>query len=272
MIVVKLQGGMGNQLFQYAAGRALADKNNTELRLDVYPFKKYKVHDYSLSPFSFEEKFDERGSLARLLGHGPRRVVEEGHPFDPSILELGDDVYLEGYWQTEKYFASIAPTIRQELQVATPQEGRDLKLQEEMNASCSVSLHVRRGDYITNPRAAKVHGLCSLDYYKRAVEEMGKRVGDLHLFLFSDDPAWVKENMAFSYPITVVDHNGREKNYEDLRLMSQCKHHILANSSFSWWGAWLNPSKDKVVIAPKQWFAKEEIDTRDVLPEEWLTL
>ena len=136
----------------------------------------------------------------------------------------------------------------------------------------SVSIHVRRGDYLTNPVTFQTHGLCDIDYYKKAIDEILDLVDKPHFFIFSDDQSWAKSNIIFGAPTDYVMHNNSLKNYEDLRLMSYCRHHIIANSSFSWWGAWLGNNPEKIVIAPKKWFNDPKIDTTDLIPDTWLRL
>jgi hypothetical protein len=137
-----------------------------------------------------------------------------------------------------------------------------------------VSVHIRRGDYVTNSHTNAVHGTCSLEYYENAINYISEKVKAPHFFVFSDDYKWALENFKNrSYPVTCISNNA-DKNYEDLTLMYNCKHHIIANSSFSWWGAWLNPNEDKIVIGPKQWFKskKQSTDTKDVMPKEWVKM
>lgn len=287
MIITRLIGGLGNQLFQYAVGRHLAEIHKTELKIDTSGFEAYKLHKYSLWPFNIQENFassqeiralTKRPNVERVLSRTLRRpprttstYIRENlsFHFDPDILSLPNGVYLDGYWQSEKYFADIAGIIRREFTVKTPQKERDKEL-AELTASCdSVSLHIRRGDYVSNARTNQILGTCDLDYYFHCVEYLAQTVKNPHLFIFSDDPEWARENLKLSYPMTLVDHNGADKNYEDLRLMSECRHHIIANSTFSWWGAWLKPGKDKMVFAPKSWHAGKKFDTTDLIPDEW---
>jgi hypothetical protein len=136
----------------------------------------------------------------------------------------------------------------------------------------SVSLHVRRGDYLINPRAKQLLVVCDAEYYLKSVEIMSSKVERPHFYIFSDDIKWAKENIIMPFKTTFVGENGPRKSYEDLRLMSLCKHNIIANSSFSWWGAWLNENPNKIVIAPKQWFRSSEKDTKDLIPESWLKI
>jgi len=290
MIIVKIIGGLGNQLFQYAVGRHLAEIHKTELKIDILGFKAYKLHKYSLWPFNIQEKFASaeevavfgvrrRGIAERAIRRVLRRPPKfpptyirekQGSQFDPDVLNLSDVVYLYGSWQSEKYFKNIEEIIRKEFTVKFPLEGKNLELAEQIESCEAVSLHIRRGDYISDPKTNEVHGVCGLDYYLCCVEKLTATVGNPHFFVFSDEPEWARDNLGLHYPTTIVAHNGADKNYEDMRLMSQCKHHIIANSSFSWWGAWLNPRPGKLVYAPQQWFAHDKWGFQDIVPTEWL--
>lgn len=288
MIVVKLIGGLGNQMFQYAVARHLAEKRKATLKLDILEFENYKLHKYSLGHFNIRERLasaEEIAFLTRPPGGVVKRKVrrilrmpellasthireKKDFHFEPGILSLPDGVYLDGHWQSEKYFSDIRSIILEEFTVKHPQRGRDEQLAALMTSCDSVSIHIRRGDYVSDPKTNKLIGTCSLNYYHRCVDRLSRFVKTPHFFIFSDDPKWVRENLKLS-PATFVDHNDAETNYEDLRLMSQCKHNIIANSSFSWWGAWLNPRKDKLIFAPKRWFADDGFDTTDVIPDGW---
>jgi len=131
-------------------------------------------------------------------------------------------------------------------------------------------LHIRRGDYVHAPLANQFHGLCSLDYYQKAVNYIYQKIPDCHFYIFSDDHSWVCENFKLDYPVTMVDHNDADKDYEDLRLMSLCKYNIIANSSFSWWGAWLNANPEKIVLCPERWFNDLSLDIKDLMPDSWI--
>lgn len=294
MVIVKLIGGLGNQLFQYAAGRRLAFVRRAELKLDVTGLDDpgYRtVRHYELAPFECLQALASRKEVAKYLGTSsgilsrlahrlgrkdvqlPKSYIKEAHyHFDQRILELTDDVYLDGYWQSERYFADITETIRKEVTVKGPPGGQNAELVREIVGCQAVSLHVRRGDYITDPITSQVHGICGLDYYAQAVVHIAGKVSQPVFFAFSDDPAWVREHLSLPYPLHILDHNDAARCYEDLRLMSLCRHHIIANSSFSWWGAWLNPRPDKIVVAPKRWFSNYDADTRDLFPEGWVCL
>ena len=288
MIVARIIGGLGNQMFQYAAGRRLASTHHTVLKLDISEFKDYSLHDYGLSAFNTKELFatpeevklfkePESNSLKKKFKKLLRRpsklgithIREKQYNFDQKILSMPDSVYLDGYWQSEKYFSDIADIIRNEFTVKFPQTGKNLELAHQITSCESVSLHVRRGDYVTDAKTNTIHGTCNLEYYKCCLENLTRKVRHPCFFIFSDDPEWAEKNLKMTHPATFIGHNGPEKNYEDLRLMSQCRHHIIANSSFSWWGAWLGQHQDTIVYAPNRWFNSPSFNTEDLLPEAW---
>ena len=288
MIVTQLLGGLGNQLFQYAMGRALALRHGVELRLDTSHFGDYRLRNYVLGRFDIhaaELSVDERVALGlaakhstrfgtmirRLIGRPSMPVVRErGFEFDPSAANAAAHCYLQGYWQSPKYFKFVDSVIRKDLRVSTDLCGRNADLAEQIGARLAVSVHVRRGDYAANPQTNQYHGTCPPDYYRTAEELLRSRVGAFQLFLFSDDPAWARANLRFSSPVVVVDHNGPEDGHEDLRLMTMCRHHIIANSTFSWWGAWLCGHAEKIVVAPRNWFREARHSTADLIPEDWI--
>lgn len=294
MIIVKLMGGLGNQMFQYAAGRHLSHLLGTELKLDISEFENDPLRNYALGAFNIVEHFaspeevlsltnEKRHMVARLakrllpsfLISQPTHIKERYSHFDKSILALSDNVYLNGYWQSEKYFLDVADIIRKEFTVKFQQTGKNFERAKVITSCEAVSIHVRRGDYITDEHRNKTHGVCSAEYYLRCVDNVKQYIENPVFFVFSDEPDWVRENLNLPYRMTIVDHNSEEQSFEDLRLMSQCKHHIIANSSFSWWGAWLNQHSGKVVLAPRQWFCKERQASRnmnDLLPDSWIKL
>lgn len=291
MIIVKLIGGLGNQMFQYAAGRALSHRLGVALKLDKTAFATYDLHAYAIDNFNIHEQFAAPADLdrvARFQGWKRRAwnaavacltlgtvrpiqyVSENGHGFNDAVSGLTDDTYLAGYWQTERYFKDIESVIRQDFSQATPRDDLNERCLRRIEATDHpVSLHVRRADYVTDPTAATTHGACSPGYYRRCIDLIRQAVGTPHLFVFSDDIDWTRTALSFDCPATFVDHNGPERNYEDLALMSRCHHHIIANSTFSWWGAWLNPRPDKLVCAPDPFFAAADRDDSDIIPASW---
>jgi len=293
LIISQIVGGLGNQMFQYAYGRYLSRKHQTDLLLDISPFRTYSLHAFSLPHLSIKagfatyadirkyypphpvlrKIFDRITILHKLLPYGDLRFRQGNEfRFRSEYLELPDQSYVQGYWQSEKYFPEMESILRKEFQVKYPLAGKNLEIAEDMSGGETVAIHVRRGDYVSDAQAASIHGLCGLEYYHRAVDHIAERHTELRLFFFSDDPKWVVQNLHFPFPTKYVDHNDAGQNYEDLRLMSLCHHQILANSSFSWWAGWLNASPDKIVIAPRRWFASSGLDDSDIVPEGWVRL
>ncbi|WP_256006479.1 alpha-1,2-fucosyltransferase [Pedobacter deserti] len=200
---------------------------------------------------------------------------EKYYHFNPAVLDSADQfIILKGYWHSEKYFAGIEHIIRDELKFTkvTGQQFAIYKSEVE-KSPISVSVHVRRGDYVHHPEFSKTFGFIGLEYYDSAIAEIEERYPDARYFVFTDDPAWVKVNLKLKPNTVYVENNGPDADIDDLHLMSLCAHNIIANSSFSWWGAWLNNNSQKIVIAPKKWFKNQpEWDTKDLLPDSWLAI
>jgi hypothetical protein len=296
MIIVKLMGGLGNQMFQYAAARRLAIHHNTELKLDLSFLQNQKMTShriYGLKHLSIESSCANPLELIRYTGIYKNRpmsnlvrmlraigllapcanmCVERQFHFDPAVLGAPDNTYLDGYWQSEKYFMEIEKTIHNEFAVSSEPDDWNQRMAEDIKTSESISIHVRRGDYVSDKTTVEYHGVCSLEYYRTAIDMILLHTRSPRIFIFSDDPAWVKKNLGIHYPMTLMDHNDPYHGHEDLRLMSLCRHHIIANSSFSWWGAWLSHNPNKIVIAPKKWFKKAGINTIDLLPDGWIRI
>ncbi len=284
ILVTRLHGGLGNQMFQYAAGRAIALRTAAELYLDLSYFEREPLHAFGLQHFSAKYKIATTSELPpgqrakplryllwRTLRLNPTLVREKSLGFDPRVRAITPPAYLHGYWQSEKYFADVADIVISDLAVKTPPSQANAAMLERIRGGSSISLHVRRGDYASDPATLATHGLCSPDYYQKAVEAIAKRTGVKSvIYVFSDDPDWAENNLSFGLETVVVRGNTADTNYEDLRLMSACDHHVIANSSFSWWGAWLNPSTDKIVVAPKRWFANPKMYNPDIVPDGWL--
>lgn len=286
MIIVNLKGGLGNQLFQYALGKHLSVKLNTPLALDVSGFAADPLRNYRLDSFninaqlvspvtnSFQQKLINRfrspkNPLNRFFQRKHLMVRENGFPFQENILNSPDHSYLDGYWQTEKYFLPIEQIIRQELTLAQPLPPHLQELKARIHNTNSVSLHVRRGDYANNPVTTAYHGLYSAEWYANAAAQIQQAIPEAHFYVFSDDYEWVTNNIKLTGPCTFIKPSPDGQEAQDLYVMSQCKHNIIANSSFSWWAAWLNANPGKKVIAPSKWFVGDHSDTRDLIPESW---
>ncbi|MBL7921771.1 MAG: alpha-1,2-fucosyltransferase [Bacteroidia bacterium] len=294
MIVVKLIGGLGNQLFQYAAGSALANYHKTDLALDTSHLKlvshgAYTQRKFELEPFNIlasianEEtlkvfNFNQGRVITRLKKMSPglfnKMIFNEHHfNFHTEFLNLPKDTYLNGYWQSEKYFNSFREKLLTEITLKEPLSAAALLIDKNIGEVNSVSLHVRRGDFVSLKSANQFHGYLELDYYKAALEQVKNKVPDPVFFIFSDDLDWCKTHLDFIEKKQFVDGKANDiTTQEELILMSRCKHTIIANSSFSWWGAWLNQNKSKKIIAPKNWFADKKINTNDLIPADWIKI
>lgn len=292
MIISHIIGGLGNQMFQYAAGRALSLERGVPLRLDIQDFAGYALHNgYELNRvFSLNSQLATQNDLKSVMGwragsyirkklfndrltglRGSRLFVDTQFSSWSQISTVPNDCYLMGNWQTENYFKKFEDVIRSDFSFRSPLSGSNAELAEVIRHSTAVSLHVRRGDIAANPSSLAFHGLCSLDYYRKAILYVTARIANPTFYIFSDDMHWVRENLQLQYPCHYVDYNKGYESYNDMRLMSLCQHHIIANSSFSWWGAWLNPSLEKIIVAPQRWFAAD-FDSSDIIPAAWKKL
>lgn len=294
MIAVKLMGGLGNQMFQYATGRRLAHKHGTELRLDTTVFdniaevdtpRHYELSCYKISgqvasgeelalmlPQDFKAtlvyRIRRRAGLDTLL----RPLGEHSKAFNEIVLRARNNTYLVGWWQNENYFKDIRQTLLQEF-VPKKISAFTKGLLKQIDNEQAISIHVRRGDYISNKNANKEHGLAPIDYYKQAIKLMDNKLKGSHYYIFSDDLEWCKENLLLGKDAVFVDGNGADRACEDIYLMQHCRHNIVANSSFSWWGAWLNNNPDKIVIAPMVWFQNSQTDAEtEIVPNAWTRL
>ena len=296
MITVSLMGGLGNQMFQYAAGKALAERHGVSLALalDISGFR-YKPRPFLLDQLRVPEAdacseqvkapevFDKwkvridrllvRAGLSRLA-LSPQDYCEPDFHYDPAFEALGPHTTLFGYFQSERYFGSIAESLRDLFAPRKPLAG---EMFGRIQASrLPISVHVRRGDYL-NPGTVEVHGILGEPYYRQALGRLERATGrEAELFVFSDDPPASEQVLNFVPRSRLVHVRGEpDRPWEDMALMARCRHHIIANSSFSWWGAWLNRSPDKVVIAPRAWFAPNVLKKRntcDLYPPGWLII
>ena len=266
MIGVRLEGGLGNQMFQYAAARALAHRHDAGVVFDTSFYETSPNRFFLLDRLGVAARKTHPGELA-----GMRAYREKSFTWDAVFEELPDGTLLEGYWQSGRYFSGIRESLLEELKPKAPLGAAAQNIADLILGSEAVSLHVRRGDYAADPTTRRYHGLCGIDYYKEAVARITESRPRAHFFLFSDDAEWTRQNILPWVPRAVVaGPHAREE--EDLRLMSLCRYHITANSSFSWWGAWLSQNADKIVYAPKKWFAGADLDTSDLIPASWTRL
>ena len=293
MIISMLFGGLGNHMFQYAAGKSLARKNGTELLLDLEVQHRYPLHfGFELdSVFQCTPKIAGKDQMRAIIGwrntyhvknrllkdsyrffRGKNFVVEPHFHFWKDFFSLSDQKYIAGYWQSEKYFSAISDEIRNDFEFSAALESLNYEVANSMDQCGSVSVHIRRGDYISNKDTHALLGVCPVDYYERAIAYVAERVVNPCFYFFSDDIAWVRRTFSLPFQSRFVDHNRDRQSFNDMRLMSLCRHHIIANSSFSWWGAWLGRNRDKTVIAPRRWFRRDIKDPKDICPDSWVLL
>ena len=287
MIITRVIGGLGNQMFQYAAGLALAKAKQTELKADLSAFEKgtdagMTARSYGLGQFEMPVAPANSNEIQLLRKKSGTKILrtlqryfpslfksvyfsESGTDYHPTFFQCPAHTYLEGYWQSEKYFKGIETAIREAFVFKKHITDPVSHLSDHITSVNSVSVHVRRGDYL---KLQHMYALCSLEYYEKAVQLLsGKVQAPLVLFVFSDDIDWCKENFKFQAELHFIQ---TEDLYKDLFLMTKCRHHIIANSSYSWWGAWLNAHTDKIVIAPAKWYEQKE--SPDIYPQNWIKL
>lgn len=299
MVIVRLSGGLGNQLFQYACGKKISVDNNLELRLDVETgFRKdYYEREYVLNKFNIIENlvskndlpflFFDHSEAPTIFGKAKRivnAIIEKINPniitenkYDKNIAfsNISTNYYIIGSWQNEKYFKSIRSCLLNEFTLKSGLNGISETISEKINKHNSIAVHYRKYGGKNNKyyfQRPDIHGVLSESYYRDAIKSMLQRVEDPHFFIFSDDPKWVNNIFSFNIPHTIVYHNNEKTNYEDLWLMSLCKHNIIANSTFSWWGAWLNNNDKKIIIAPKKWFNSSYQVKNDIIPDSWIQI
>lgn len=268
MLIVRLYGRLGNQLFQYAFGRKLSQHHNTNLKIDNR-FYLSKLHHFNVSEnLATKIELSSIKCQEKIASSEIIYFEEPYHHFYPDFLNIQNNTYLEGYWQSEKYFRDIRHIILDDFSLRDPLSPSAQSYAALIQKHNSICVHIRRGDYV-NVNQDELFLPMPLDYYERAFQALSSIVDVPHLFFFSDDPEWVKENLKLNAPSTLVIGN---PDYEDLALMSLCKHFIIANSTFSWWGAWLSQSPHKQVYAPKQWFNNSQNDTSDLIPTAWIKI
>ncbi|MYE36745.1 MAG: alpha-1,2-fucosyltransferase [Rhodobacteraceae bacterium] len=285
MIIADLRGGLGNQMFQYAAGRALCLRIGVNLGLfdhnrktDIIPNQldqfniKVENNPKSLLPPSRSSN----GILWMLWKLGltkPKVFRQGGLGYNPKFEEVTENTYLRGYWQSERFFHDYKDVIRSDFEFTSKPTGQNLEIHQEIQETeSSISLHVRRGDYL-NQKNKSIFSSCSREYYEQAVGLIAEQCQITpKVYVFSDDPEWVTNHFKLPFGMRVMTHNSADQAIEDLRLMIACKHHIIANSSFSWWGAWLGKNPNKITVAPARWFANPKYSNPDIYCNGWIRL
>lgn len=286
MIFSQLTGGLGNQMFQYAFGLSVSKKLKVSHKVHFVYYEGDTPREFELEVFNISAKKVSKKEVEvfqknlqwyqKLLNLGSKPsysvVRENGLSYQGNSLKVKDNSILIGYWQSEKYFNEFHKDIIREFTFKNKLLGKNKSISKVISQPNSVSVHVRRGDYINDKKTNAFHGTCSPEYYQNAMEKIEGKIKKPVYFFFSDDPGWVKKHLASKYENHYIDWNkGRDSNV-DMQLMSLCRHNIIANSSFSWWGAWLNQNNDKIVISPKKWLRGTEHNIEDLIPSEWLKL
>ena len=295
MIVVTLGGGLGNQLFQYTMGRLLSLKQSQSLKLYTSNFQ-YEDRSYKLSYFNVEENFATEEEVERLIGvyysnslyakthrkfarlipkYKKSYFIEnENWVHEPAVFKISCNVLLEGFWQHHSYYKNLSPRILDELTLKKQflhHNNQVLKNIEEDYSS--VSVHIRRGDYLSDINNFNFFGVMGMEYYKNAINYMLSKIRHPTFYIFSDDLNWVKSNLALNVEMVFVDIDNGTKDYLELNAMAKCRHNIIANSSFSWWGAFLNKNENKIVIGPKSWVVNEELNHKiHILFPNWVKM
>lgn len=290
MIISKILGGLGNQMFQYAIGKIIADKQNTQLKfdlrglfagedvrrtyeLDIFGIKEIQASQEEYFPF-YRKSILGSEKLWRLIKSQKKIIMykENDFTYNESLIEQSTpNMLLRGLFQSEKYFADKRDLILSEFSFIKPLEGKNLVLSQKLKKQNSVAIHIRRGEFASKKYSDSI-GTTSMNYYNKAIEYINQKVENPIYYIFSDSPEWVKKNFVLLKDANQIDWNSGKNSYRDMQLMSLCKHNIIANSTFSWWGAWLNQNPNQTVIAPKIWFSGWDYDTKDLIPENWIKL
>jgi len=302
MTVVKMEGGLGNQMFQYALGRALSLERGGPLYVDPSPLfdptpRKAGRFPYDISTvfninpqWVFPAKIAEKvripyfamrfqrdyPRILGMLGYWTYYHEREERQFtrDPHVFEIKGNIYLEGWWQTENYFKSHEDVIRRDFTFRGVLEGKKAALSREISSVPSVCLNVRRGDRVQFSHLNHLNDVVSADYYRKAVSIVKQKAGrDIKIYIFSDEIDWCRKNFTFDVPHVFVDYEYAGTRFMDyLHLMSMCKYFIIPNSTFAWWGAWLSTYPNKMVIIPDRWNGDFAVDARDIAPLSWVRI
>jgi len=287
-IIIKLQGGLGNQLFQYALGKNLVLSRGPIVKHDLSWFGEQTKRKYELDNFNakidiatgeeikkfkkYQKKTGKLSFLNFLFSIDDSIYKKEGgFNFDRKILEIKPPAYLDGFWQSEKYFANYKSAIRKDLEYRSLLSSENEKLIRFLQNQIVVAIHIRRGDYITNKAASEVLGTIDIQYYQDSIKFILDKVRDPVFMVFSDDISWVKQHLMFPTQSIFTDNECKDKDIQDFILMSKCHHHIIANSSYSWWAAWLGCKPNQIVVAPKKWF-RNGYSTHDLILKDWVQL
>lgn len=287
MIIVRAIGGLGNQMFQYAFYKMLKHYNQNVL-LDisdydihnhhngfelesVFKVKYFKANDSQIRKLSYDKKSVIYRTLKKIFNIELTKRTEFNESLHEIIKfdEYKKDIYFNGYWQSEKYFIDISDDIKSDFKFKNDLDSNNSMLIDKLINEKTVSVHIRRGDYL---KTKSFLGVCDINYYNEAINIIKQKVKNPQFIFFSDDIEWVKGNFKLEDKCHFVDWNKGKDSYKDMQLMSMCKHNIIANSTFSWWGAWLNENSNKIIICPKKWSNDEKHKIEDIAPKNWILI
>lgn len=293
MIITKLKGGLGNQMFQYATGFAVALQNKVSHKIDISGYdsisidtpRKFELGAFQItSPIALSEEITIAkypfGLFSKAFRYFESKILKKHYlDFEPKLFKKIEgkvknkkSIYLDGFFQSEKNFINFEKEIKTELTFKRELLDEHVKnLAEIIKSQISISIHVRHGDYINDKKTNKYHGVCSIDYYEKAIKLISQKIDNTTFYIFSDDSNWCEENIIKGQKNFINISKENFKDYEEMYLMSLCKHNIIANSTFSWWSAWLNKNSDKIVFAPKIWTVKENLH-KNIIPETWIKI
>lgn len=289
MIIVQLKGGLGNQLFQYAAGCSLAAHHGVPVKVDIAElFEKKHTTDtaraFDLEKFNCNPVVASATDIAAVLPSGIRKWTdklktcykrqdykEAAFSFDTGFFKSGNHIYLRGYRQSEQYFKPVEALIRQQFEIKPVYTDPVKALSDNLKSHNAVAVHIRRKDYLS-PAYSKIHGALPAAYYNSAARLIAGKTDQPVFYIFSDDPEWVKANFNIGLPVVFITNEMSPSAITDFHLISSCRHQVIANSTFSWWAAWLNTSPGKMVVAPQRWFNEAAHDTTDLLPQSWIRI
>lgn len=293
MIIVNLDGGLGNQMFQYATGLALSLETGQTVRYSTDTIGTHSTpRSLELTKvFNLTVNHADTDDIKRVVGtlrsqrlarkifskpysryiRGSRFISDDRLKVSPNLAgRCSKGAYLHGYWQSEAYFRRYQEHVLESFKFMPFADLKNIKCREELVSSHSIGVHVRRGDYVAKTKASQTHYVLPKSYYLSAIAKLRGRQPQAKVFFFSDDPAWVKKHLRSKiYNSEVIDHNADNDHHNDMQLLSLCNSIVIANSSFSWWAAWLNRNEHKTIVAPERWFAKNSLNSSSIIPQGW---
>ena len=275
MIIVRVMGGTGNQMFQYALARKLKEMNKYVV-LDISAYKTWEFrYDFCLNRiFDINKDIYITEDPNEFIIKNCRniKIIDcENQPYYNADILNYDNVYLNGYWMSEKYFKDIEKILRKEFIFKNTLDKEKSELVNELKNTNSVGIHVRRGGYLQGNAANIFTGITTKKYYDNSLKYIKEKVSNPQFYVFTDDREWAKETFK-NTSVKVIDVAIDKTNYTNIQIMSSCKHNILANSTASWWAAWLNNNKNKIIITPDIWLNQKEANMDDIVPHDWIRI